>query len=224
MSEFKVGDIVTIKSHPLFSKTPQKIKEFPAQVPPLMLVKEVIFEKKDKKKVFNDTIEDARIADLVKYVCVFFNANKSEFVEKEIYQSFLKSYSDLKYFRKTETHEGKTSDNNKTLVDEVNDYTKVETYVYGKRVQLLTKKLEHRKSYEFSQKKNLGSSFQTPDFILSGIKNEEQKDLFFQEGNESKPKRKISEQSYKVMWFNHVQQKFSEQYLPKEFFVEGLEI
>tara|TARA_R110002049_G_scaffold3795_3_gene27512 strand:- start:45655 stop:45825 length:171 start_codon:yes stop_codon:yes gene_type:complete len=56
---------------------------------------------------------------------------------------------------------------------------------------------------------------------LSGIKKEEQKDLFYLDG---KPKRIISEQLFKVMWFNHVQQKFSEYFLPMEFFVESLEI
>lgn len=224
MSEFKIGAIVTLKSHPLFSVIPQKIKELPAQVPPLMLVKEVIYENADKKKVFSDVIVNAQIADTVKYICVYFNANKSEFVEKEIYHSFLESYLKLKYYKELEKDRVKTFVLNKTLIDEVITYTNVETYVYGKRVQFITKKLEHRKSYDFTSEKIPGSSFQTPDFILSGIKNEEQKDLFFQEGNESKPKRKISEQSYKVMWFNHVQQKFSEQYLPKEFFVEDLEI
>ena len=56
---------------------------------------------------------------------------------------------------------------------------------------------------------------------MTGIKNEEQKDLFYLDG---KPKRIISEQLFKVMWFNHFQQKFSEHYLPKEFFVEDLEV
>ncbi|MCL5128620.1 hypothetical protein [Algibacter sp. L4_22] len=82
--------------------------------------------------------------------------------------------------------------------------------------------MEHRKSYDGHVLEKIpGTSFQSPDFILSGIKNEEQKDLFNSDG---KPKKNISSQSYKVMWFNHLQQKFSEEYLPKEFFVEGLEL
>lgn len=223
MNVFEIGDIVTIKSHPLFSSSPKQINEFPAQVPPLMLVKEVIYEKEDKKKIYSDVIENAQIADIVKYVCVFFNANKSEFVEKEVYHSLLESYLKLIFYRKPEKDDKKI-DLDKQLVPEVSKYTPVSNYLYGKKVQFKTKKLEHRKSYSYSGERIPGTSFQTPDFILSGIKNEEQKDLFFQDGNKSKPKRKISEQSYKIMWFNHVQQKFSEQYLPKEFFVEGLEI
>tara|TARA_R110002049_G_scaffold3795_3_gene27513 strand:- start:45986 stop:46321 length:336 start_codon:yes stop_codon:yes gene_type:complete len=106
MSNFEVGAIVTLKSHPLLSKTPKKICEFPAQVPPLMLIKEVHFEREDKKIIYSDTIKNAQIADLIKYNCVFFNANKSEFVEKEIYHSFLDTYESLNYYREADK-EGK---------------------------------------------------------------------------------------------------------------------
>lgn len=220
MTVFEIGDIVTIKSHPLLSSVPKKINEFPAQVPPLMLVKEVIFEKEDKKKVFSDSIEKAQIADLVKYVCVYFNANKSEFIEKEIYHSFLESYKQLKYFR-VENTDNKKIKTERQLISEVDTYNSVSNYSYGKRVQFKTKKLEHRKSYNNSFERIPGFSFQTPDFILSGIKEEEQKGLFYLDGE---PKRKITKLLYKVMWFNHIQQKFSEHYLPKKFFVENLEI
>jgi hypothetical protein len=220
MNTFKVGDIVTLKSHPLLTETPKKINEFPAQVPPLMLIKEVIFEKEDKKILYSDVIEKAQIADLVKYVCVYFNSNKSEFEEKVIYQSLVVSYEKLKYFRKEEDKDG-TQKSEKQLIEEVLDYKSVDNYVFGKRVQFKTKKLEHRKSYSNYFEKVPGVSFQTPDFVLSGVKNEDKKDLFFSDG---KPKRIISDLIYKVMWFNHFQQKFSEQYLPKEFFVEDLEL
>lgn len=221
MTVFKVGDIVTIKSHPLLSLPPKKIVEFASQVPPLMLIKEVIYEKEDKKKIYSDVIEKAKIADLEKYVCVFFNANKSEFVEKEIYHSLLESYLQLNYFREDDK-DNKKVELDKQLIPEVLKYNDVSNYEYGKRVQFKTKKLEHRKSYSGKNFEKIpGTSFQTPDFILTGIKNEEQKDLFYLDG---KPKRIISEQLFKVMWFNHFQQKFSEHYLPKEFFVEGLEI
>ncbi|WP_346881514.1 hypothetical protein [uncultured Algibacter sp.] len=220
MKTFNIGDIVTIKSHPLLSSIPKKINEFPSQVPPLMLVKEVVFEKEDKKKVFSDVIEKAQIADLVKYVCVFFNANKSEFVEKEIYHTLLESYRKLNYYRIVDKDDNKIK-LEKQLIPEVEKYILVSDYLYGKRIQFKTKKLEHRKSYSNSFEKVPGTSFQTPDFILSGIKEEEQKDLFFLDG---KPKRKVSKLLYKVMWFNHIQQKFSEHYLPKKFFVENLEI
>ncbi|WP_397363115.1 hypothetical protein [Olleya sp. R77988] len=219
MTVFKVGDIVTIKSHPLLSSPPKKIKEFSAQVPPLMLVKEVVFEKEDKKKVFSSEIENAQVADLIKYICVYFDANKSVFIEKEVYHSLLESYLKLNYYRNPD-EDKKKIDLEKQLIPEVSKYKLVTEYLFGKKVQFKTKKLEHRKSYDSGYEK-VNTSFQTPDFILSGIKNEDKKDMFFQDG---KPKRIASNQSYKIMWFNHFQQKFSEHYLPKEFFVEGLEI
>jgi hypothetical protein len=222
MNDFNIGDIVTLKSHPLISedenKVPQKISEFSAQVPPLMLVKEVLIEKVENKIQYSDKFEGARIADLVKYICVFFNANKSEFVEKTVYQSFLSSYKKLKYFKKgkDEKTEGSVD-----LITEVSDYNSVLKYEYGKQVQFKTKKLERRKSYKTNDEKIGGVSFQTPDFILSGIKHEEQKDLLYPNGE---IKRIICKELYKVIWFCHYQQKFSEEFLPKKFFVEGLEI
>ncbi|MEW4924724.1 hypothetical protein [Algibacter sp. 2305UL17-15] len=222
MDIFNIGDIVTLKSHPLFrvgkNKTPQKISEFSAQVPPLMLIKEVVFENKETKTQFDDKIEGSRIADLVKYSCVYFNANKSEFVEKTIYHSFLQSYKELKYFKKEKTEKPKDSID---LITEVSSYIPVLNYEYGKQVQFKTKKLEHRKSYALNNEKISGTSFQTPDFIVSGIRNEEQKDLFYPN---REPKRIVCKQLFKVIWFCHFQQKFSEYFLPKEFLVEGLEI
>lgn len=216
---FKIGDIVTLKSHPLFRTPPQKIIEFSAQVPPLMLVKEVLFENEDKKRVYSDTIKGAKIADVVKYDCVYFNANKSEFEEKTVYHSLLRGYSDLKYFRNTEVDNSK--EDKIDLISEVSNYNLMSDYEYGKVVQFKTKKLERRKSYATNGEKIHGVSFQTPDFVLIGIKNEEQKDLFFPNG---KPKRIISSRFYKITWYNHHQLKYSEYLLPEKSLVEGLEM
>jgi hypothetical protein len=57
----------------------------------------------------------------------------------------------------------------------------------------------------------------SPDFVLSGYKKETYTDLFYGNG---KPKRKVSTEFVKVKWFNPIQQKFSEQYLPIEFFID----
>lgn len=67
----------------------------------------------------------------------------------------------------------------------------------------------------------MNTSFQTPDFLLSGIKNHAQTDLFYSDGS---PKRVITSQLFKVIWFNHFQQKYSEYLLPKEFFVKNLSL
>ncbi len=218
---FDIGEIVTLKSHPLFSKTTKEISEFSAQVPPLMLIKEVLIEKEDKKKTFSEDIGNAQIADLIKYTCVYFNANKSEFQEKTVFHSLLESYLELKYFREIGKDKDVKIELYKQLIPEGLKYQQVIAYSYGKVVQFKTKKLEHRKSYSFNHEKIRVNSFQTPDFVLSGIKNEIQADLFYSDG---KPKRIITTQLFKVMWFNHYQQKFSEQFLPKEFFVQNLDI
>lgn len=209
--DFEIGDIVAIKSHPLF-RDHHQIIEFPAQTSPLMLVKEIFYEDEQKKKTHSEESGN-KIASLKKCTCVYFNANKSEFVEVTIYIDLLKKYNDLKYYRKDrDTYE----DIDLTLIEEVKSYVLAD-YNYGEVVQFKTKKLEHRKSYVNNNEKISNISFQTPDFVLSGIKEEINKDLFYSNG---KFKRKVSNVLFKVMWFNHFQQKFSEQYLPKEFFVE----
>ncbi|WP_459926330.1 hypothetical protein [Flavobacterium covae] len=211
--EFKIGDIVAIKSHALFREY-HKIIEFPAQTSPLMLVKEIFYEDEEKKKTHSEEL-GCKISGLIKFTCVYFNANKSEFVEVIIYSDLLKKYNDLKYYRKDK----KTNENiDSKLIDEVKSYDLAD-YNYGEVVQFKTKKLEHRKSYENNNEKISNISFQTPDFVLSGIKEEISKDLFYSNG-EKKIKRKVSNTMFKVMWFNHYQQKFSEHYLPKEFFVK----
>lgn len=218
-NKFYIGDIVTLNSHPLF-RDHSKILEFSAQVPPIMLVKEVFFEDERKKKLFSEELgEDFRIADLIKYTCVYFNANKSEFVEVLVYESFLKSYEELKYFREVEDGEKVKIDEDKQLIAEVRTYKPITKYEFGKVIQFKTKKLEHRKSYSRNLEKITNSSFQTPDFVLGGIKNENIVDLFYQDGT---PKRIVSNQLYKVLWFNHFQQKNSEQFLPMEFFIGNI--
>ena len=99
-------------------------------------------------------------------------------------------------------------------------YKQISKYEYGKVVQFKTKKLEQRKSYDGNHPEKItNSSFQTPDFVLSGIKNEISNDLYYFDGM---PKRIISNQLFKIIWFNHFHNKYSEMYLPKEFFVENI--
>lgn len=170
--KFEIGQIVTLKSHPLFREH-MKIIEFSAQVPPLMLVKEIFYEDEKKKKMFNEELgSDFQIADSIKYICVYFNSNKSEFVEVSLYESVLKSYNELKYFKEIEEEKKTRFIEDKLLIDEVEDYLLIDKYEFGKVVQFKTKKLEHRKSYDGNSEKIVNNSFQTPDFVLSGIKNE----------------------------------------------------
>jgi len=216
---FEIGEIVTLKSHPLFREH-SKIIEFSTQVPPLMIVKEIFYEDEKKKKIFNEELgADFQIADLIKYNCVYFNSNKSEFIEVTLYESVLKSYKDLKYYKEVKKKEETKFIDDKLLIAEVVGYSSIDVYKFGKVVQFKTKKLEQRKPYDGNSEKITNNSSQTPDFVLSGIKNENIIDGFYPDGN---PKKVFSKQLYKIVWFNHFQQKFSEQYLPKEFFVENI--
>ncbi|MGH1384112.1 hypothetical protein [Kordia sp.] len=217
-NKFGIGDIVTLKSHPL-KRDHSKIKELSLLVPPLMLVKEVQFEDQKNKKIFSEEIENAKVSDIIKYVCIYFCANTSKFEEKTLYESFLISYSELNFYK--ELDKEKKPEKDIELIPEVSTYYSDFDYKYGKTIQFKTKKLEHRKSYIKNNEYLKNSSFQTPDFVLSGIKKEPQEKLFYPNGDK---KRIVSDIFYKVMWFNYVHQKFSEEYFPKEFFVEGLEI
>lgn len=218
-NNFKIGEIVTLKSHPLFDNNFKKIAELPMHVPPLMIIKEVLFEK-ENKKIYSSEIENAKISDCIKYNCVYFNTNKSEFVEKIIYESFLRSYTDLQYFRTKDDDEINTP-LKEQLIPEVLTYTKFIDYNFGEVIQFKTKKLEHRKAYALGSDKKQSVSFQSPNFIISGIKREVQEDLFYNDGQ----KKKISESKLiKVSWFNHFQNKISEKYLPFSLFVKDLKI
>lgn len=221
---FKIGDIVTLKSHPLFDNNSKKIVEFTAHVPPLLIIKEVLFERKENKKMYSSDIKNAQISDLVKYSCVYFNANKSEFIDKTIYQSFLRSYIDLKYYReKKEDDKGNEIETpiEEQLIPEVLTYKQIDKYVFGDVVQFKTKKLEQRKSYDNGNERLPGISYQTPNFIVSGIKNESQEDLFYHDGQK---KKEVRSQLVKVSWFNHFQNKMSEKFLPFDCFVKDLKI
>jgi len=207
---FNIGDIVTLKSHPLFNDNYSKINCPASQVPPLMLVKEILFED-EKKKVFSDEIENVIIADKIKYTCVFFNNNKSEFVEKSIYQSFLKSHKELKYFRKENKDK---NDHRDTLIHEVDSYINAQ-YCFGHIVNFKTVKLENKKKFDETDYKYI-HTFTSPEFLLSGLKINESKKIYY---NDGKPKKITSDFLYKVLWYNHNQQKNSEIYLPIEFFI-----
>jgi len=210
---FSVGDIVTLKSHPLFYA--HGIDIFSNQVPPLMLIKDVFFEN-DKKKVFSTELAEVQIADKIKYTCIYFNNNKSEFVEATLYHSFLRSYRKLLFERQLD-EKGKETKSAVTLIDEVETYTQAD-YKFGKVVQFKTNKLERRKVFHLNDNA-LRVSYTSPDFILCGYKAEPLTDMFYGDGQ---PKRKASGNLVKVMWYNFFQQKFSEHYLPQEFFIEKL--
>jgi hypothetical protein len=218
---FNVGDLVTFKTHPLLFDL--YIKGDGKYVPPIMIVKEVLFENKDKKEF--DDVSGNQIAEKVKYICVHFDDNKSEFIESHLYQAQLESFIKLKIAKVDEKNQ---EEGYVDLITEVLNYPKI-NYEFAKIVYFKTKKVEAFKKRESSKieinkdGKDKKTTIQyvvnyiTPDFVICGYKKETYNDLFY---NNGKPKRIASTDFIKVKWFNSFQQKFSEQYLPIEFFID----
>lgn len=224
INAFKVGDIVTYKTHPLLYDN--YIKGDGKYVPPIMIVKEVFFENKRKKTL--DKLSNKVIAELIKYICVYFDDNKSEFVEVHLYEKMLESFKELKITSRSSKVEGEENE----VITEILSYSEKPDYKYGEILYFKTKKLEilkKRSSIKITKdkKKVLPDevkeiiqyvvNYSTPDFLACGFKIENYKDLFYSDGTN---KRLVSNESIKVKWFNPISNKFSEYYLPIEFFTD----
>ena len=228
VNQFKVGDIVTFKTHPLLYD--RYIKGDGKLVPPFMVVKEVFFE--DKKKKIVDTSNGKTIAERLKYTCLFFDDNKCEFKDVIVYESMLMDFTNF-YISKIKVKKKDTEDvNYKSLLDEVSKY-KNPSYKYGNIVYFKTKKLEILKKRSSVKNESIEKddkliiekretfqyvvNYSTPEFVLCGYKEELGEDLFYPNGDK---KKIISKELYKVKWFNSNQMKFSEHFLPMECFID----
>ena len=216
-NKFKLGEIVTFKSHPLLYD--YYIKGDGKLVPPFMVVTEIEFENKKKQVV--DEATGSIIAERIKYKCVFFDDNRSQFKEVYVYQSMLESYEKIYIARNDEVN---NRDTYKSLIEEASKYT-IPDYEYSKIVYFKTKKFEifkkrssvrvvnqKKKKKDESSKKEIIQyvvNYATPDFVLTGIKKQSLENAFYSNGKQ----RKIaSDTLYKVKWFNSNQMKFSEQF------------
>lgn len=213
---FEIGDIVTLKSHPLAFQENGEIDGYVNHIPPFMCIKEIHIEK--KKQLFSNEIKGAKIADNVKYLCVYFNQHRMMFEEKFVYQDMLLSYEDVTFHSKNDLKE----DGQVKLIEETSKYNSAK-YEFGKRVFFKTYKLEKRKKIKKAGQDNNSTtktflSHTSPAFVLNGCKLNDQKSIYNpKDGN---LQRKCAEKLYKVIWYNSYQEKFSEEYLPKEFFTD----
>jgi len=225
-NQFGIGDIVTFKTHPLLYD--RYIKGDGKLVPPFMVVKEVYFE--DKKKKIVDTNNGKTIAERIKYTCIFFDDNKSEFKDVTIYESMLMNYESF-YISKIDAVLKESNDSKyQSLIEEVSGYKNAK-YEYGNIVYFKTKKLEILKKRSSVKKETLNGSeseekketvqyvvnYSTPEFVLCGYKEETGEDLYYANGDR---KKIVSKVFYKVKWFNSNQMKFSEEFLPKKCFID----
>lgn len=221
-NKFIIGDIVTLKTHPLLYGF--KIKGDGKLVPPFMIVKEIYIE--DKKKKTHSEELGKQIAERIKYTCVFFDDNKTEFKEAILYESMLEKYDKIHIARLDKNKKEVKCD---SLIDETRKYV-IPEYNYGDIVFFRTKKFEifkkrdsskmiQQKGGDYKKTTNIQYivNYSSPDFILCGIKKNENTNDFYPNGD----KRKIvSEILYKVKWFNASQMKFSDIYLPRECFTD----
>lgn len=208
---FKIGEIVTLKSHPLAFQENGKIDLHVTQIPPFMCVKEVHIEK--KKIIFSKDIENLKIADHIKYLCTYFNQHRMVFEERFIYHDILTSLKDITFHNEKEnTEEGYIK-----LVDETNSYS-IASYNFGKRVFFKTFKLEKRKKFKTNSAIKVAMAHTSPAFVLNGYKLNDQRSLFNEKTGELQ--RECSKELYKILWYNSYQEKFSEDYLPMEFFTD----
>lgn len=224
-NKFGLGEIVTFKSHPLLYD--YYIRGDGKLVPPFMIVTEVTFE--SKKKQIVDGISGNTIAERIKYQCTFFDDNKNQFKEVYVYESMLENFKSI-YIARNEKLDDK--DSYKSLIDEASKYINPK-YEYAKIVYFKTKKFEifkKRTSKRITKQKKKGNNktsekeiiqyvvnYATPDFVLTGIKEQNVDDAFYPNGDK---RRIVSKVLFKVKWFNSFQMKFSEQYLPRECFMD----
>lgn len=225
--DFIVGDLVVFKTHPLLVN--YRIKGDVKYVPPVMMVKEVFYE--NNKKKTNDEFTGKQISEITKYTCVFFNDSKSEFIETNHYQSELAGFDELKIERIN--RDGTLIRDSKTIIEEIIGYKTLE-YGFSKIVRFKTKKLEiykkrSSKKIPVKEEKILKDKIETivqyvvnytsPDFLISGYKRNEVTNLFYPNGEK---KRVVSEFLLKVKWYNPIQNKYSEQFLPIDFFTDKM--
>ncbi|MCD8443805.1 hypothetical protein [Tenacibaculum finnmarkense] len=203
-NKFVIGDIVTLKTHPL--------------------LKEIYIEDK-KKKTHSEELGE-QIAERIKYTCVFFDDNKTEFKEAILYESMLEKYDKIHIARLDKNKKEVKCD---SLIDETRKYV-IPEYNYGDIVFFRTKKFEifkkrdsskmiQQKGGDYKKTTNIQYivNYSSPDFILCGIKKNENTNDFYQNGDK---RRIVSEILYKVKWFNANQMKFSDIYLPRECFTD----
>lgn len=226
-NKFNVSDFLVLKTHPLLEDF--RIKGDGKLVPPIMLIKEVFIE--SNKKVICDEESGKKNADRIKYLCIYFDDTKSEFLEATLYESMLESFKKLKIERISK--KGEVTQGDETIIKEIDSYG-IPEYEYGKVVRLKTKKIEiykKRSTRKFIVKDESKNdldveevvqyvvNYTSPDFIVCGFKKNETKNSHYPNGS---PKRIICENLFKVKWFNFNQQKFSDQYLPEGFLTDEM--
>lgn len=222
--KFHLGDIVVIKSYP--EKNP--LTGDPLHIPPMMVVTGIEIENKKKKTHSNDT--GKRIAERIKYHLTWFDNKRSEFVEKVMYESMLKIKEtiipdDLIERAEKENYEQLFNFNYGECTEFSTTHLELEKQKETKST-ICTKKLvvkgEHADNIDRESKNSDNVektttvalvTFACPKLVITGFRSVSDNIKYDDFG---KLKSRFSNELIKVMWFNPIQQKYSEKELPKE--------
>ena len=214
IEKFKIGDIVTLKTHPMFRA--KRIQGDNRYIPPMMIIIAVYADVRGE-------------ADNIKYDCVSFNDDKSEFMCSVLSHSDVDSFENLLFERIN--RDGTKIEEYTSLVDEVKSHNHP-NFEIGKVISFRTKKLEIYKKrtskkiivktdgvLDIEETLRYVVSYATPNFVLCSTKDLYPKGLLNRKPNENTV---ISSELFKIKWYNPIKNKFSEQYLPKECFVDEI--
>ncbi|WP_313580822.1 hypothetical protein [Chishuiella sp.] len=186
---YKVGNLVTLKTHPFTEKcTDIYIQAKAEYTPPILNVFEVLISSEYKEETGEKDIQ---------YQCIYYNT-KSGIFEKKWFK-----HKELKLIKKEEKVIEFSESNLKEWI--------------GKQVILKSVDLELNKRKSnleidntLSQKKNHHLDFLPPLLEVIGIEENEDKKLYSKKtGEQVKPKY-----YFKVKWYNSIKDKFSEDILP----------
>lgn len=201
MQAFKIGDIVTLHSHPFFEKfTDAIISGDGLSIPPLMVVSEVINSYKDE---FDEkTANQISFKGVGNFKCIYYSNKTQKYEEEWISGKQLKLIKSLK----SEQRDVKALQNRQALFSTIDlEESKRKSTFSSEQSDTATRN---------TTKVNSLLSYVSPVMIVSEVKKNDKLNTYdIKTGNS---KHQYPEVLVKCKWFNSISDKYSEQYLPLE--------
>lgn len=197
--EFKLGDIVVTKSTFCFHNNNWKIHHRSFNHP-LMIIKEINVNPRHENLF--DAQTGKRIADEIKYLCHWYNAEKGKFEECWFFQSLLLKIE----------HE---SNNISISHIEFGMQVSIVSHSFEFKKRLHNVRLNKNEETVISDSSNFLWTFLPPIFTVKGFKKAEN----FKICDNQNPQRIVKESSeylVKCVWYNDSLAKFSEELIPIE--------
>ncbi len=213
---FKIGDIVVLNSYPGKQVTEEGAKWIsitgdPLHVPPIMIVTGIEIE--DKKKRTHHEVSGDQIAERIKYHVTWFDSKKSEFVNKVLYQSFMKkefaSLISSRRLKKINYKFGGACDFLTTYFELKKRKTSI-SEIYSTYHNTIGEESQNNKTQE---KTDFLLSYVCPSLVMTGTRVNSEPKSFYPNGD---LRTQNTEKYISVTWFNFQQQKYSVAELPIE--------